>query len=355
MRKKPAYQLPAMRAVARVPSNGYQVVSTFSGAGGSSLGYRMAGFDVIWANEFIPAAQEVYRANHPTTLLDESDIRTLRAEDILKATGLLVGELDLFDGSPPCASFSMAGRREKEWGQSKRYSGTEQRTDDLFFEYSRLLRDLQPKTFVAENVSGLVKGTAKGYFKIILEELRACGYRVEARLLDSQWLGVPQTRQRLIFVGVRNDLKLNPVHPAPLPYRYSLRDAFSGADELPGQALTMRRGKMLALWRWTVQHGKMDFSDAHKAMWGNESSFNHRRCVFHLPAPTIVQGSHCLYHPDQPRTLSIPEIKRISSFPDDFILTGNFAQQWERVGRAVPPVMMRHVAETIRREVLDRL
>ena len=100
-----------------------------------------------------------------------------------------------------------------------------QAVDDLFFDYARIIRGLQPRAFVAENVSGLVKGTAKGYFKLILRELKSCGYRVQARLLDAQWLGVPQMRQRIIFVGVREDLGLDPAFPKPLPYRYGVREA----------------------------------------------------------------------------------------------------------------------------------
>ena len=218
-----------MAEIAAIPWNGYNAISTFSGCGGSSLGYKMAGFRVLWASEFIPAAQDTYRANHPATILDTRDIRSVQASDILDAIGMKSGELDLFDGSPPCASFSTAGKREAGWGKVKAYSDTKQRTDDLFFEYSRLVKAIQPKVFVAENVSGLVKGTAKGYFLEILAELKQCGYAVSAKLLDAQWLGVPQMRQRVIFVGVRNDLVaqfgVKPVHPKPLAYRYSVRDA----------------------------------------------------------------------------------------------------------------------------------
>jgi site-specific DNA-cytosine methylase len=120
----------------------------------------------------------------------------------------------------------MAGHREKGWGQKKTYEhGAQQCNEKLFDEFIRLLRGLQPRTFVAENVSGLVKGTAKGWFIEVLRALKGCGYRVSARLLDAQWLGVPQMRQRIIFVGVREDLRLDPVHPGPLRYRYSVRDA----------------------------------------------------------------------------------------------------------------------------------
>ena len=122
-----------MAEINALQENGYVAVSTFSGAGGSSLGYRMASYRMLWASEFIPAAQEVYKMNsRPWTVLDTRDIRLVQPEDILKATGLGVGEIDLFDGSPPCSSYSTAGKREKGWGLEKKYSDSKQRTDDLF-------------------------------------------------------------------------------------------------------------------------------------------------------------------------------------------------------------------------------
>jgi len=195
---KPPYKIPSMAEIEALPKNGYDVVSTFSGCGGSCLGYRMAGFNVAWANEFIPAAQDTYVANHPSTILDKRDIRKIQPKEILDILGKNAGEIDLLDGSPPCAAFSTAGKRSDGWGTVKSYSDSKQRVDDLFFEYSRILEGLQPKTFIAENVSGLVKGVAKGYFKEILKRLQDCGYRVSARVLDAKWLGVPQSRQRLI-------------------------------------------------------------------------------------------------------------------------------------------------------------
>lgn len=195
-----------MTEISRIPWNGYKVVSTFSGAGGSCLGYRMAGYHVVWANEFLPAAQETYRANHPDTFLNCNNIREVSADDIIRESGIPKGQIDLFDGSPPCSSFSMAGARERHWGETKKYSDTVERTDDLFFEYIRLLHDLQPKTFVAENVAGLARGTAKGYFKMFLKGMADAGYEVQARLINAKFLGVPQSRERIIFVGVRKDL-----------------------------------------------------------------------------------------------------------------------------------------------------
>lgn len=225
---KPPYRVPSMREIEALPPNGLRIVSTFSGCGGSCLGFRMAGFRTLWASEFVEAARDTYRANHPGVVLDERDIRTVTAEEILAATGLEVGELDVFEGSPPCASFSTAGKGAKAWGKVKAYSDTKQRTDDLFLEWLRLLEGLKPRAFVAENVAGLVKGKAKGWFLDILARMNAAGYRAAARVLDAQWLGVPQARQRVIFVGIREDLGRDPVYPSPLSYRYSLREALPG-------------------------------------------------------------------------------------------------------------------------------
>lgn len=372
---KPLYRVPLMAEIASIPWNGYNVVSTFSGCGGSCLGYRMAGFRVLWASEFIEAAQETYRANHPTSHLDTRDIRTVRAEDILQATGLEPGQLDLLDGSPPCASFSTSGSREKGWGTVKKYSDKSQRTDDLFFEYARILRGLQPKVFVAENVSGLIKGTAKGYFLEILAELKSCGYRVKAKLLDAQWLGVPQQRERLIFVGVREDMGLEPVHPDPLGYRYTVREVLpwvqavkwsgapnnwrtsdspsptiiaSGANISPTAYLS--GGSYIRAEDVDLEQIFVGFNINYKQVWKPAGS---------TPAPTIKTAgeprAEGLKVGQVERLFTIPELRRICAFPDDFILTGNFSQQWERMGRAVPPVMMMHIASTIKEEVLCKI
>lgn len=345
---KPPYQPMSMAEIRAMKPNGFTVASTFSGCGGSSTGYRMAGFRVLWANEFIDAARECYKANAaPYTIVDGRDIRDVTPDEVLSSIGMKAGELDLFDGSPPCASFSTAGKREAGWGKIKAYSDKAQRTDDLFFEYVRLIRGIRPKTFVAENVSGLVKGTAKGYFLEILKELKSCGYRVEAKLLDAQWLGVPQARQRLIFVGVRNDLGLAPAFPKPLPYRYSVRDAIPFVCEVEEDA-------------WMDGYAVGREWDKLKPGEQSEKYFQLVRADPSKPFPTITQRGGdatvaSVAHPTQRRKFSIAELKRICGFPDDFVLTGTYAQQWERCGRAVPPVMMMHIAAAVRDNVLRRV
>ena len=381
MQEKPPYRVPSMAEIAALPWNGLTVASTFSGCGGSSLGYRMAGFKVAWANEFIPAAQDTYKANAAADcFLDRRDVRTIRHEEILEQLGMKAGELDLFDGSPPCASFSTAGKREAGWGEAKKYSDTKQRTDDLFFEYIRLLKGLQPRVFIAENVSGLVKGTAKGYFLEILAAMKASGYRVACRVLDAQWLGVPQQRQRTIFIGVRNDLNLDPVHPKPLAYRYSVREALPWIDgrvEYHGfkkENEVMDKGELSpailasgATQQRSTVEAETDISRyAIGKEWDKLKPGEQSGKYFSLVKPSLdspvpcIQASHGgasiagVVHPTEKRKFTIAELRRLCAFPDDFILTGTYAQQWERLGRSVPPVMMSHIAAAVRDGVLNK-
>jgi len=319
---KPAYEIPSVQQIRAISSNGLKLASLFSGCGGSCLGFRMLGFDVVYANEFIPAARDTYRANYPETFLDPRDVRAVHASDITAAAK--GAQIDVLEGSPPCAAFSTAGVREKGWSEVRSYSDTKQRVDDLFFEFARILRELQPRAFVAENVAGLVVGNAKGYFLQILDTLKSCGYRVEARVLDSQWLGVPQHRRRLIFVGAREDLRVTPKLPKPLAYRYTLDEV------LPDLARVNLSGR----------------------------PDNWQSCIGRT-MPTIVASSAATSptayfsaafvetRAGERRRLTIEEVKLLSTFPHDFRLTGTFEQQWERVARAVPPIMMRSVASCV--------
>lgn len=354
-----------MTEIEHIPWNSYNVVSTFSGAGGSCLGYRMAGYKVRWANEFIPAAQDTYRANHKDTFLNTKDIREVTADDIFKESGLGYGEIDLFDGSPPCCAFSTCGAREKGWGKTRQYSDSAQRVDDLFFEYSRLIRACQPKTFVAENVSGLVKGTAKGYFKLILQELKDCGYEVSAKLLNAQWLGVPQSRERIIFVGVRNDLvdkyDVHPVHPKPSQTFIPLQDAIGDLDVPNEEAGRIAEDvKKYAIYRVITKMPKNPKRAEKGSKYMDGSYFNLSRESMFRPCSTICQmngqaGAAGNIHPLHDRKFTIAELKRITSIPDDFVLTGDFQHQWERLGRMVPPIMMSKIAKTIEEEILCKI
>jgi DNA (cytosine-5)-methyltransferase 1 len=376
---KPPYRVPLMSEIQQMPWNGFKVASTFSGCGGSCTGYRMAGFKVVWANEFVPSAQASYKENCASdSILDGRDIKLVHPSEILAATNLKVGELDIFDGSPPCQAFSTAGKREKGWGKNKQYEhGATQKNETLFDEYVRLLRGLKPKVFVAENVKGLVMGTAKGYFLEILAALKASGYRVSCRVLDAQWLGVPQQRQRAIFVGVRNDLKGEPVHPLPLPYRYSVRDALPYITKANHDTSgIMSAGNITNKPSPTVMSGRSGthFVEAESdisryaigAEWdklkqGEQSKkyFSLQKASVSTPSPAILAShGNCslagVTHPTEKRKFSIAELRRICAFPDDFVLLGSYAQQWERLGNSVPPVMMCKISEVIRDKILSR-
>ena len=351
------YKVPSMKDVQKVRgTNGFSMISTFSGCGGACLGYEMAGFDVRWANEFIPEAQETYRANHAGVYLDTRDIREITPEDILEKANLKPGELDFLEGSPPCSPFSTAGSLNKGWGKVKGYSDSEQRSDDLFFEFSRLVKGLKPKVFSAENVSGLVKGKAIGYFREILRDLRSAGYRVEAKLLDASYLGVPQARQRIIFVGVRNDLNLDPVFPKPNNSRYSVKDVLESIEQIEGKDgvfLDPETNTDIGLEKYAVGREW----DKTPIGGSSEKFFQLVRPALNKPVGTItatagVVGAASVAHPIDKRKFTLKELRALSSFPDDFVLTGNYSQRAERIGRSVPPFMSRAIGETIRDEIL---
>jgi DNA (cytosine-5)-methyltransferase 1 len=366
---KPSYRIPSMAEIESIPRNGFNVASTFSGCGGSSLGYRMAGFRILWASEFIPAAQAVYRLNHSGTFLDPRDIRSVNPEEILAACDLAVGELDLLDGSPPCQAFSTAGRRSKNWGRENVYPGGRRQNNELlFYEYIRMIRGLMPRTFVAENVAGLVRGVAKGFFLDILRRLKSCGYSVQAKLLDAQWLGVPQMRQRIIFVGVRSDLGKGPSFPWPLSYRYSFRDALPGiAGYEEGVGFRGRKDLISAdLPSTSITANPVRVADriggdatGVEQIIGNDD-FNPKWGSTDLPHPTITasggrtSGQIRDRRSGRQRRLTIDELKRICSFPDDFAIRGSFAEQWRLLGNAVPPMMMYHIASSIRDNILNK-
>ncbi len=408
---KPPYEPLLMADVlAAEGKNGFKVASTFSGAGGSCMGYRLAGYTLVWANEFEPNALATYRLNcQAGCISSERDIRTVRGANILEATDLQIGELDLFDGSPPCQSFSTMGKREKGWGKHIEHGdGTSQRSDDLFEEYIRLVRELQPKTFIAENVTGLVKGTAKGYFKMVLAWMKEAGYNVEAAIIDSRWLGVPQARQRVIFIGVRQDVydavtkekaRLERF-PQPAPWFYSVADACPWI-RLHGKAIDTnewaKRGRdysttmidsnahptctITASMQSTgggacivkAEHPKCDdpgdqelvfLTGSAKIAWdetqigkNHPKNFSCAKVDETHASPTIASmqgtgGMHGIAHPYEPRRFSILEVKRLCSFPDDFKMIGNFQQRWARLGNAVPPLMMKAIAAAVRDSVL---
>jgi len=331
MKNYTALTVPNMAAINKAKKT-RTAVSLFAGCGGSSTGHKLAGFRVAYANEFVEAARDTYAQNHPGTFIDGRDIRTVSPTSILKVLGMKKGELDLLDGSPPCSAFSTAGKRDSGWGQSKSYSDDKtQVVDDLFFEYVRILKGLKPKMFIAENVEGLVQGVAKGYFLEILKALKDAGYNVRAQVLDASLLGVPQARRRLIIVGTRNDLKTSPTFPQPR------RRPLTVAECLP--EITHIKSKKNGILTYLSSDRPSPTITASDGSTSETASFS---C-----------GGFCQTEggPKTRRKYAIKELKVLFGLPEDFKLTGSFEQQWERIGRSVPPLLMYAVS----REAMETL
>jgi len=303
--------------------NAPTVVSTFAGAGGSSLGYAMAGFRELLAVEWDAAACATFRVNFPDAPVFQGDIKKLSAEKCLDLIGLEPGELDVLDGSPPCQGFSLAGKRR-----------VFDPRNSLFQEFVRLLYGLKPKAFVMENVSGLVKGKMRPLFKEMTRELKTAGYRVSCRLVDAQWLGVPQMRQRLIWIGIRNDFDMEPHHPVPCWYPVTVEEAL--IDVNPKTFRTLK-GKTLMLWKRTKPGKSMPNFQARK------------RSNFYKPSHT--QGTRPHFHWREPREIAIEEMARLQSFPDHFVFCGSLTQKTRQIGNSVPPLMMRAIAEIIKNDL----
>lgn len=328
----------------------YKVISTFSGIGGSSTGYKMAGYDVLAAVEFLDYQAANYSLNYPNTKVYQEDIRKLDPLKILKDCDLKVGELSILDGSPPCSSFSTAGSISDGWGKAKKYGNRVQTTDDLFYQYIRFINAMQPKVFVAENVSGLIKGDSKGMFNIFFREMKEAGYNVKAKLLNAANYGVPQIRQRIIFIGVRSDLGIEPVYPKPNEKTVSLSEAFKSVinSESDLKEVDISRFAIYSELKRLPQYGK---SNKYLSLL-KESPFKPCRT---LTATNGTCGAASVCHWDN-RKFTVNECKAIASFPQDWKTTGKtYAEKVEGFGRAVPPLMMKAIAETIKIEILDKL
>lgn len=308
----------------------FTYISTFAGCGGSSLGYKWAGGNGIAAVEFDANAAETYRLNFPGTPVLQRDIATVTAEELLALTGLQVGELDILDGSPPCQGFSTAGKRQ--------FSDPR---NSLFKEYVRLIEGLQPKVFVMENVSGMVKGKMKLVFREIMLALKGTGYTVRCKLLNAMYYEVPQSRERLIWIGVRGDIGNEPGFPEPVGKPVTVAQALSNVNVQDGPAPTL---SALAKSRYAET----------KRGSHHTQRFSTVRLNWDSVCPTIVKerGSGGLFHPDEPRLLSVGELKRIASFPDSWKFVGTYDNALNRIGNSVPPRFMYHIAAHIRDHVL---
>lgn len=321
------------------PQNAPKVISTFAGAGGSSLGYSMAGFRELLAVEWDNNAVETFKLNFPDVPVYHGDIAKLSVDECLRLANIQPGELDIFDGSPPCQGFSTAGKRKLSDSRNQ-----------LFREYVRLLRGLRPKVFVMENVSGMVKGVMKIVFAEIMRELKASGYQVSARLLNAMYFGVPQSRQRMIFIGVREDLGIEPSHPEAETEAVKLKNAWHGIENEKGIAPS---GQLLELVKILPEGASNGSGKYSKQAYGKSQFFGVNRLCWEETSPTIIKTYQRVFHPLHNAPPSTMQTKRIGSFPDSFVFAGKDGDIWMRIGNSVPPLFMQSIARHIKSNILD--
>lgn len=320
------------------------VFSTFSCGGGSTMGYKLAGFNVIGANDIDPEMREHYETNlHPKHYI-EAPIKDLTTLDLPEE----LFNLDILDGSPPCSTFSMAGLREEGWGKEKHFREGQavQVLDDLFFDFLRVADRLQPKIIVAENVKGMLLGQAKGYLRLIFSTLRTIGYTPQIFLINAADCGVPQKRERVFIIARRDDLNLPPLKMV-LPGTPWVTAGEAIADLPPSEKNPHTIGsKGYTLWYATKPGESFEYAAAKHN--GKGAWYSWKRLAANQPSNTLTANGG-LYHWEEPRRLDKSEVMRLSSFPDDYwTKTEQFATYL--CGMSVPPLMMKTVAENIKKQ-----
>ena len=313
--------------------NGLKVFSCFACGGGSTMGYKLSGFDVIGCNEIDPDMMKIYKKNHNPKFPFLCDIRDfVKIDDLPKE----LYSLDILDGSPPCSVFSMAGQRETGWNKEKvfREGQKKQKLDDLFFYFIELAKKLKPKLVVSENVPGILSGNAKGYVKEIISKFDDAGYFTQIFLLNGATMGVPQKRERCFFVSQRKDLFENKIkmnfHEKPILFKEISDDL----DKKP--KLNERYTKY-----W------VDAKEGEPV-----GKFNSCKKVKMIDVcNTITAGENC-FHPKYQRKLNKKELLKASTFPIDYDFCD--IDPWYVMGMSVPPVMMANISNQIYEQFFKR-
>lgn len=373
------YNMAAVRRAAELRR--FSCVSFFAGGGGSSTGYRLAGGFIRLASEFVPEAARTYVRNYPDTTVDQRDVRELARDQsllrtLLASTGL-TDPIDMFDGSPPCNSHSVARQTEYEPYIKKRYSDVSQaNTATLPFAFADIVAIAHPRVVVMENVPGMVSPPSRPILNRFIDELRAAGYFVHFEILSASDFGVPQRRRRLFVIGVLEEVgrkvgmacdgDVADAFPSPFDRPpTTIRDAFLGLTQRPDQVRPWTHAMLASarLWRAARMLPKCPPRLTRLAHVSSEETamFRLTRCSYELPAPTMTvtgqrpDGIEGNLHPEFDRKFTLPELMRLTSLPDDFILTGTLAQACERVCRMVPPPLTKAIADRIYDRILSKL
>jgi DNA (cytosine-5)-methyltransferase 1 len=314
--------------------NGLNVFGTFICGGGSTMGYKLAGYNHLGGVEIDKKVADVYDANHKPKYLYNEDIREFNKRTDLPEE---LYKLDILDGSPPCSTFSMAGSREKAWGKEKQFREGQalQTLDDLVFVYCDTVIKLRPKVFILENVKGIIQGNAKLYSKQIVKKMTDAGYTVQVFLLNAASMGVPQKRERVFFIGFRNDLKYNKLKLNFDEKAVTFREIENGTV---GKPIT---GEMLKYYNdcpcgfaLSKVHPKGNYFGSFKM------------ALNQTPNTIIASDSSPLLHNTKPHYLSNDNICQIGTYPLDY----NFKNIEPKylIGMSVPPVMTAQIANQIK-------
>lgn len=331
-----------------------KVFSCFACGGGSTMGYKLAGFDVIGHNDIDKKMIEVYKENHkPKYSFLESITTFAQRKDLPKE----LYNLDILDGSPPCSSFSMAGNREKDWGKEKIFrEGQElQVLDTLFFDFIDLAKELHPKVVVAENVKGLLMGAAKSYVIAIYKAFDEAGYTCQHFLLDASKMGVPQRRERVFFIALRKDLSEQFMDVVDMFTMLPKLEMSFNEKEIPFKEIRQINGNESAIglskmishyWKLTTPGNA--FSENHP----KGSYFNEVKTAPNKVLPTI-RANGLPYDYEIERTLFDKETKMAGSYPLDY----NFLKLKPEylIGMSVPPVMTAQISSNIYDQWLSKL
>ncbi len=320
------------------------IISLFSGCGGLDLGFEKAGFNVIWANEWDASIVETYRSNHPDALLNTTDVRLLKDQDIPSCDGII--------GGPPCQAWSEGGKQ----------LGFQDPRGKLFLEYVRIVNLKKPKFFVIENVPGILDYKHKQSLDFIVESLQSIGYSVKYQLLNAADYKIPQDRFRVFFVGIRNNLQNTFTFPTvKAGKKITLKDAIGDIKEEPrffNDEIIKSENQTRK--NHDVYSGSYDakYMARNRVRSWNEQSFTiqaqARNEPLHPQAPKMIyvnsnmrifaKGYEHLY-----RRLSVRECARIQTFPDGFVFVySNIKDGYKMVGNAVPPRLAYAVATQVR-------
>lgn len=328
-----------------VEKNGCKVFSCFSCGGGSTMGYKLAGYEVLGNCEIDPAMMKIYKANHHpkySFLMDIRDFLNEEVPDELK-------HLDILDGSPPCSVFSMAGGREKGWNQEKKFreGQKEQRLDDLFFWFIEVARKLQPKVVIAENVVGIIQGNAKGYMNEIIKAFDIAGYKVQIFKLNAAAMGVPQKRERVFFICQRKDLNFPKIQMAFKEKPITFGEVRDERGEAP------QNGQNPTWYRLLKKRTKEDYcmADINKRVKNKGSDFNSRIWHDEDPCPTVPSSGNAYRYYDGLKCTKKDFISA-QTFPQDY----DFKDQQPKYvcGMSVPPVMMAQISNQVYGQWLKR-